>query len=81
MHCSLGGRGGTAATETFYMQRALLKFMGEHDSLARAVNSFHTSSLAGMSVVAMSCPGLRAERHKEQGTPLSVTRTLAAEIR
>lgn len=63
------------------MQRALLKFMARGDSLARAVYPFHMSSLAGWAVVAMSHPGLRTENPKEQGTPLSVTRIFAAEIR
>lgn len=63
------------------MQRAVSKFTADGDSLARAVYPFHTLSLAGLAIGAMCCPGLKAENLKEQGTPLSVTRIFAAEIR
>lgn len=54
--------------------------MAESNSLARAVYPLHTSSLAGLAVVAMSRPGL-GTNPKEQGTPFSVIRIFAAKIR
>lgn len=40
---------GDSCCRNFLQQRALLKFMAEHESLARDVNPLHTSSLVGLS--------------------------------